>query len=246
MLLPAIALGQQEHVIGALSQNSVQITANFNGSEIWVFGAVRRDAPIPTDKGPLDVIVTVRGPNEKVTVRKKSRVLGIWVNTKSLEIDVAPSFYTIATTRPLNEIITPVERFRYGLGFDNAIQVYGTPDLVDDPQEFRNAVVRIRKNNLLYSQQEGTIDLDQETLFRTKIALPSNLVEGFYTARMFLVRDGEVINVTNSTIDVRKTGLEKLIYLTAHTRPKLYGIVSIAVALFAGWLASFVFQLLRR
>ena len=239
-------MAQVEQVVGALSQNTVSITANFNGSEIWVFGAVRREAPVEPGRGPLHVIVTVKGPDEQVTVRRKSRVLGIWVNRESLHVDAAPSFYAIATTAPMREIISAIDRFRYKIGFDHAVQLFGVPESVLDPQEFKAAVVRIRKDNLLYSQQDSIITLDEETLFRTRIALPSNLVEGNYVARMFLVRDGSVVNVAQSTIEVRKTGLEKFIYTTAHERPMLYGILSIAVALAAGWLASAAFQLLRR
>lgn len=244
--LSGAALAQTEHVVGALSQNSVQITANFNGSEIWVFGAVRREAPVDPDKGPLHVIISVRGPDQSLTVRRKERTLGIWANRDAVEIDFAPSFYAIATTGPLAEIVTEDERFRYQIGFDHAVQAYPFPGQHQDADHFREAVVRIRQDNGLYDQKDGIVQLDEETLFRTRVQLPANLVEGNYTARMYLLRDGKVVNVAISSINVEKTGFERFIYRTAHDQPLLYGLMSLAVALFAGWLASTVFQLMRR
>ncbi|MHA3916014.1 TIGR02186 family protein [Halovulum sp. GXIMD14793] len=246
LALTSPLLAQTERVVGALSQNSVQITANFNGTEIWVFGAVSRDAPVDPGKGPLEVIISVRGPDQELTVRRKERTLGIWANRDAVDIDFAPSFYAIASTGPLEDIASDYERFRYQIGLDHAVQAYPYPGQVEDIGEFKDAVVRIRRDNGLYDLKEGIVELDEETLFRTRIQLPANLVEGLYTARMYLLRDRKVVNIAVSSINVEKTGLERLIYRTAHEQPLLYGLLSLAVALFAGWLASTVFRLLRR
>ena len=101
LLLLALPV-RAEQVVAGLSQNRVAITANFDGSEIVVFAAVARDAPPP--EGKLDVIVTIEGPLAPVTVWRKARRMGIWVNTEAVEIGSAPSFYAIAATGPLPEI----------------------------------------------------------------------------------------------------------------------------------------------
>lgn len=243
-LLPLAA--QAEEVIGGLSQNTVSITANFNGSEIFVFGAVKREEPIPADGGPLEVVISIEGPDQRVTVRKKERTFGIWVNRAAVEVDHAPSFYAIASTGALSEIMSETERQRYRLGFDRAIRLVDAPDDVVDPRAFTQAIARIRQDNGLYTQQDGIVDLQQETLFSTNVRLPANLVEGDYLTRMFLLRDRAVVHVSETSIAVRKEGLERLIYTTAHEQPLLYGLLSIAVALFAGWGASEAFRLLRR
>lgn len=245
LLLLAVS-AQAEEVIGALSQNRVAITANFDGSEIFVFGAVKREAPVPPDVGPLHVVITIRGPSERVTVRRKERVFGIWVNRASVEVDEAPSYYAIATTGPLEQIMSETARLRYRIGFDRAVRIVGAPEDVDSPRQFAEAVVRIRQENGLYQRQDGIVDLRDETLFATNVALPSNLTEGTYRARMFLLRDREVINISDTEIIVSKEGLERWIYTTAHERPLFYGLLSIGVALLAGWLASEAFRLLRR
>lgn len=246
LVWPFAALAQGETVVGALSQNTVSITANFDGSEIWAFGAVKRVAPVPPDASPLQVVITIRGPDQRVMVRKKDRVFGIFVNREAVEVDVAPSFYAIATTAPLTEALSETERLRHRIGFDQAVRVVGAPEDVARPADFIDAVVRIRKENGLYAELDSTVNLSEETLFTTRVALPSNLVEGGYRARMFLVRDRAVVAMSETAIDVRKEGLERLIYTTAHEQPLLYGIASLIVALAAGWLASEAFRLLRR
>ncbi len=248
LLAPLAALAQSapETVVGALSQNEVSITANFNGSEIFIFGAVKREAPVPEDIGPLHVVITVQGPSQALTVRRKERTLGIWVNRDTVVVDEAPSFYAIATTAPLTEVMSETERLRYRIGFDRAVRIVGATETVADPRNFGDAVVRIRQKNGLYSQQDGIVDLREETLFSTRVALPANLVEGDYKTRMYLLRDRAVMHVTETIIEVRKSGLERLIYTTAHEQPLLYGILSILVALAAGWGASEIFRQLRR
>ena len=74
LLILAIAAlpARGEEVVAGLSQNRVAITANFDGSEILIYGAVKRMAPAPVADGPLQVVVTVAGPLEPITVRRNS------------------------------------------------------------------------------------------------------------------------------------------------------------------------------
>ena len=76
LLLLAFPAGAQEKVVAGLSQKWVSIDANFDGTGILIFGAVKREAP-PPDAGPLEVVIAVAGPSHPVTVRKKARKLGI-------------------------------------------------------------------------------------------------------------------------------------------------------------------------
>ena len=99
-LLLAPLARAQESVVTGISTESIALTANYDGSEIFVFGAVRRDAPIPEDMPPLGIIITLKGPERLVTVRRKDRRVGVWLNTETVRIRDAPSFYAIASTGP--------------------------------------------------------------------------------------------------------------------------------------------------
>lgn len=239
LTLPA----QAEEIVLGLSRDQVAITATFEGSDILVFGAIKREAPIP-DKSELGVIVTVAGPDEPVTVRRKDRRFGIWVNTDAVEVDAAPSFYAVATTAPMRDVLSDTEDLRYKVSIPRAIRSVGAR--VSDSRSFTQALIRIRAGQGLYQVLEGAVDLEEETLFRTAITLPANLTEGNYEAHILLTRNGRVIDEYITTIPVQKVGLERWLYNMAHENAFLYGLMSLAIAIGAGWGASAAFNALRR
>jgi uncharacterized protein (TIGR02186 family) len=240
--LPAAA---QEVIVAGMSQNRVSITADFDGSEILIYGAVKRDAPAPTGKGPLEVIVTVEGPSTPVAVRRKDRVAGIWVNNASVRIDSAPSFYAVATTGPLQHILSDVDNLRYGITIERMIRAIGISDEADKAGEFVLALLRVRTDEGRYRVLEGNVELTEETLFRTDVVLPANLTEGEYKVRLFLLRDKRVIASQERVIGVRKEGLERFVFNLAQEQPLIYGLLSLALAALAGWGASAAFRLIR-
>jgi len=244
-LLALIAAGPAlgERVIAGLSQNRVSITANFDGSEILIFGAVQRETP-PPEEPPLEVIVAVAGPSTPLTMRRKSRTAGIWVNTDAVEIDHAPSFYAVATSGPFHEVLSRVEDIRHRISISRAVRYIGSGGIEDSPA-FADALIRIRTGQGLYQLNEGAVRVDEATLFRTSVALPANLTEGIYTTRIFLTRDRKVVDAYATEIVVRKVGLERFLFSLAHEHPLLYGLLALAIAVGAGWGASVVFRYIR-
>ena len=239
LALPAKA----EEIVLGLSRDEVAITATFEGSEILIFGAIKRDAPADAD-GDLGVIVTVAGPDRPVTVRKKDRRLGIWVNTDAVEVDVAPTFYAVATNRPLEEILTFTEDLNTRVSMQRAIRSVGAT--VDDAQSFTDALIRIRSDQGLYQTIPTGVLVQEESLFRTLIPLPANLTEGDYKAEIYLTRGREIVDFYVTTIPVKKVGLERWLYNLAHDNPFLYGLMSLSIAIAAGWGASAAFSVFRR
>lgn len=235
----------EERVLAGLSQTRVAITTAFSGSEIFIYGAIKRSAPPPED-APLDVIVAVTGPVQPVIVRRKERRFGIWVNGPGIQVDAAPSFYAVATTRPFREAISWTDDLRYRVGLDQLVRLIGTPRDIEYPEEYRQAAIRLRREAGLYTELPYAVKLTEQTLFETRIRLPANLVEGDYSARIFLLRDGQVIDVFEDSILVRKVGLERWVHAMAHEHSALYGLGSILVALAAGWLASTAFRMVFR
>lgn len=236
--------GDGEQVVAGLSQNRISITANFDGSEILVFGAVKRDEPI-AEGPPLEVIVTVSGPRMPVTVRRKSKVALIWVNRDAVEVDAAPSFYSVATSGPMKQVLKEVEDLRYKITIPRAIRSVGAPMTIMDSGRFTDALIRIREEHGLYALNEGAVNVKEQTLFDAAVELPANLVEGNYTTRIFLTRDGRVVNRYETVLYVRKVGLERFLFVLAHEQPLVYGVLSLVIAIAAGWGASALFRYIR-
>lgn len=235
-------LNASEEIVLGLSQDAVAITATFEGSEILVFGAIRREGPLPA--GQLGILVTVAGPDTPIVVRRKERRLGIWVNVDDVKIDAAPSFYAVATSGPLNKVLRPSEDLHNRITLPKVVRQVGTN--VFDSGSFSRALMRIREKNELYQTLVGAVDISRDTLFETRITLPANLTEGFYVTRIFLTRDGNVVDSYTTTIPVKKVGLERWIYNLAHQNALLYGLMSLVIAITAGWGASAVFGFFRR
>ncbi len=242
-LLLAAPAAAQETIVSGLSQNRVSITADFDGSEILIYGAVKREAPAP--EGAIEVIITVEGPATPVTVRRKDRIAGIWLNHASVGIDSAPTFYAVATTGPLDHILSATENLRHDITIDRVIRAIGIAAEADGAEDFVKALVRVRTAEGRYRLLQGGVELTEQTLFRADVALPANLTEGEYRVRLFLLRDGRVVATQDRLIGVRKEGLERWIFNLSREQPLLYGLIALALAAIAGWAASAAFRILR-
>ena len=235
----------QEDIVLGLNQTEVSISTNFDGSEIIIFGAVKSETVIP-DGPELEVVVTVSGPSQRVTVRRKEKKFGIWLNTDFVEVDRAPSFYAVATSGPLEEVLNRTEDLRYRISIPRAIRSVGAPMDITDATAFSDALIRIRSKSNQYQLIEDGVTVDQQTLFRASVHLPAALIEGDYNTRIFLTRDGAVVAQYETVIDVRKVGLERWLYKLSREQSLIYGLLSLAIAIAAGWFASAVFAFIRR
>lgn len=238
---PALA---QERVVADVSQNRIAITAGFDGTELFVFGAVARDAPAV--RPPPDVVVRIAGPDQPLIVRRKDRRFGVWVNSAAERIGAAPSYYAVATTGPLREALSFTEDLRHRVSLEHALRLVDADSTGAARQAFLDAVVRLRRASGLYALAPGGVALSDGVLFRASFALPGNIVEGAYAVTVLLTRDGAVIDSYQTEIDVAKAGLERWLFETAQRRPWLYGALAILIALAAGLAASELFRWLKR
>ena len=167
------------------------------------------------------------------------------MNTDTVEVDAAPRFYAVATSSDFSSTINDTEDLRYKVSIPRAIRSVGAPMDVLDAASFSDAVIRIRSDQGLYQLLENTVDIDEQTLFRTFIEMPADISDGDYTARILLTRGGNVIDEFTTIIDVRKVGLERFLFNMSRENPLAYGLMSIAIAIFAGWAASLLFRFFR-
>jgi uncharacterized protein (TIGR02186 family) len=240
MALPVRA----EEIVSGLSQSRVSIDARFDGTSILIYGAAMREEKPPA--WPLlQVIITVAGPEVPIVVRQKERVAGIWVNRGAVAVDGAPSFYSVMTTGPLEDILSIEEDETYNVSIPREIGAARLGSDAGSAPEYLAALQRIRASQGVYTLEPDTVLLLQQSLFRTEVGLPSNLTEGDYKVRIFLTRGGAVVDLQESIITVRKAGLERLLFRMAQDQPLLYGVMSLLMAALAGWAASEAFRRLR-
>jgi len=145
----------------------------------------------------------------------------------------------------LDRILKNTEDLRHQISIERAIRSVGAPMTITDAPAFTDAVIRIRKSQDLYKRSENSVLVDKETLFRTSFDMPANLTEGDYFTRIFLTRDGQIVSEFETIIDVKKVGLERFLYNLSRQQPLVYGLLSLAIAILAGWLASSFFRMIR-
>jgi uncharacterized protein (TIGR02186 family) len=236
-----------ETVHADVSTRRVAVTSSFAGTEIVVFGAVDNSRQASPEAGIYDIVVVVVGTPSRLVARKKSRVpgLGIWLNTDSVEFLSVPSYYTIAATRPLDEV-APDEVLRsIGIGFDHAPMVLSASAIKRPPaeiKEFRDAVVRLKKKQKLYRLEEYNVAFIGRSLFRASIDVPANVTVGNFDTRVFLFRNGELLSRYSARLNLEREGLEDTLHAFAFGYPLSYGIVTVVLALASGLLASTLFR----
>ena len=225
--------GPDEPLLIALSTQRIEIDSNFAGTSILLFGA--------TDVVG-DVVVSVRGPEEPVVVRRKRRSVGVWVNRESIAFRNVPGYYFVAASRPLEEIAPAEILDRKQLGSERLLLEVIWFDTSGDADEFRAALHRDRQRDSLYRAEPSMVEFIDERLFRTTIDLPAHVPTGNYLVEALLVADGEVLSTRSAALSIEKAGFSADVSTFARTDEALYGIIAIALALVAGWLGSFAFR----
>ncbi|MEW6631624.1 MAG: TIGR02186 family protein, partial [Pseudomonadota bacterium] len=141
-----------------LSTDAVSITAGFSGADLTIFGSLENPDPLVARQGRYDVIVVLEGPPRPVVVRRKDRVLGVWINLQSETFENVPMSYSVATTRPLQDITEPAKYKQLSLGAQN---LYMKPsDETDSPTTIEEFTAALRERKAaagLYSENVGGV-----------------------------------------------------------------------------------------
>jgi uncharacterized protein (TIGR02186 family) len=222
-----------EALVADLTSHLIAITTGFTGASVVLFGA--------TD-GPGDVIVAVRGPDREMTVRRKSRVAGIWVNTQQVTFVNLPSFYAVAASRPIADILSPAAAAFYRLGIANLKLAASTPAPSVVVDAFRTALERTQQEAGLYVERISKVDFLGERLFRATITFPSNVPTGTYLIEVFLVRDKDIVSGQTTPLVVSRVGVDAAVFEFSTRQPGFYGAIAVLTAVVAGWLASLPFR----
>lgn len=245
-LLPSRQAGAEGLVI-SLSSHQVLITSNYTGSQLTLFGAVQRDDQTIARTSGYDAAVIVRGPRvETMTVRRKERLGPLWINRKQHVFEDVPRYVAILSSRPLEELTSPVLRERLRLGLD-AIVAGTEPEAEADmdamaDSAFRDALIRLRMRDGMFFEIGRGVTFITPMIFRAAIPLPAEAPPGNYEVETLLFADGILLARDITNFELVKTGFEQRVGVWAETSSALYGLFTVLMALFFGWLASVIFR----
>ena len=222
-------------LVADLSSHLVAITTGFTGTNVLLFGATN---------GPGDIAVVVRGPAKNEVVRRKGRFGPIWANASAVMFSDIPSYYRVASSRPLEEFAPQMLLSSRKIGIDTIRMISADETVTPDQMtEFRKALVRLKADDNLFDQSVSDITLMSNRLFRTELHFPANVPTGTYMVEVYLFRDGQITSAEIVPLNISKIGIGADIYDFAHGRYAFfYGLLAVLLAAGAGWAASAIFR----
>ncbi len=229
-------------LVPEVSQHEIQVRQGFTGTELLLFGAIL-DPDGRRARQPYDIVVVLKGPTQPILLREKEKRLGIWVNAHSTAFRSAPSFFAVASSRPVGEIVDERTAAIYELGLD-FLQL--SPAGAIDPAEqarFTSGLVDLRRREGLFREEPNGVTINHGVLYQARMAVPSNVITGEYTAETFAITQGRVIASAVARVEVRKLGFERFVARQAEDSSMLYGLFAVGLSLLMGWLAGRVFAL---
>ena len=240
--LAALLMAQsQPRLVPDISARSIEIRYSFTGAQLLLFGAILYPGGrVP--RNPADVVVVLKGPVEPILVREKSKIAGIWMNADSNRFRSAPSFYAVASSAPVRQLVDERTAAIYELGLQDLQLSPSGGALPDKERRFEAGLLDLRKREGLYAEHPHGVEISEGVLYRARISIPSQVPVGTYTAETFLVDDGKVIAAATREIEIGKSGFERWVALMARRQSFLYGLAAVILSLFLGWAAAAVFQ----
>lgn len=240
-ITPLIMAQAQPRLVPDVSARSIEIRYSFTGTQLLLFGAILYPGGrVPNN--PVDVIVVLKGPVEPILVREKKKVAGIWMNADANRFRSAPSFYAVASSAPVRQLVDERTAAIYELGLQDLQLSPGGGALPEKERRFEAGLLDLRKREGLYAEYPHGIEISEGVLYRARISIPSQVPVGTYTAETFLVDGGDVIAAATREIEIGKSGFERWIALAASRNGFLYGLASVLMSLGLGWAAAAIFR----
>jgi uncharacterized protein (TIGR02186 family) len=241
LLAPLLVAADKPVLVPDISARQVQIRYSFNGAQLLLFGAVVYPGGRPPDR-QVDIAVVLRGPVQPILVREKEKIAGIWMNADSNRFRSAPSFYAVASSRPIADLLDERTSAIYELGLHNLQLSPGGGALPEKERRFEAGLLDLRKRQSLYSESPHGIEINSGVLYRAVITIPSQVPVGTYTAETFLIDRHKVIAAATRDIQIDKSGFERSIALAARRDRLLYGLACVFLSLGLGWAAAAAFR----
>lgn len=238
-----LLLGARDPIlVPEISQHEVQVRQGFTGADLLLFGAILSPEGSRAAQD-YDIVVVLEGPVRSIVLREKQKIAGMWINADSMEFRSAPSYFAVASSRPIEKIVDDKTAAIYELGL-KWLQL--SPIGVIDPKEqrrFSGGLVDLMRREGFYREDEGAVKISGQVLYSARMSLPSSVQIGTYTAETFAIRNGKVVASAITRVEVTKEGFERFVAVAAEERGLIYGLFAVLVSVGMGWVAGRLFAL---
>jgi uncharacterized protein (TIGR02186 family) len=220
------------------NHDHINIDFLYHGSTVSVRGV--------SDPG-TDLVIKITSEGGHHSLRQKGRVGVLWMNVGTLKFDHVPSVYFLQSTKNIDDILPAEEQMKYSLGY-KALAAESEITPLKDPakkEEWFNEFLKYKEASKVYSIASGKISLTQKDGKQNYYILmdwPYQAAPGDYLVNVYAVKDKKVVEQAQAKVVVQQVGVIKSLAGMARNNGAFYGLISVLVALGAGFGVGLIFR----
>ena len=243
ILFAAVALGiaapaHAERLVVSLSSDLVNVSSEFQGTELSLFGVIERDHRTVSRAGKYEILVVVNGPPHDVLVQRKDRRFGLWINAEGTAFNAIPSYYAMLSTpgtdADVADWIAAIPEIE-GAAIPHAL--FGGRRAM-----FFSAFAEEQAEDGLHVERIGAVHKLTDSFFRTMIPIPGLADNGDYQVSVYLFADGVPLDAAQTGFRLAKVGIEQRVFELSRQSPLVYGLAVVLLALVTGYVGGVVFR----
>lgn len=221
------------------NHDHIKIDFFYHGSSVSVRGA--------SDPG-TDLIIKIASPEGHETLKKKGKVAGfLWMNVGDLKLEHAPNLYMVHSTGRLDEMLNAGDLERHVIGYPALKKHIGIAPAANQAEKdmWFSEFLKLKQDSNLYAMSEGKISVTKgggKQNYYVLLDWPYQAPPGDYTVTVYAVKDKIITDTAEATVKVAQVGLVETLSSMAKKNAALYGFISVAAALGAGFGVGMVFR----
>ncbi len=221
------------------NHDHIKIDFFYHGDEVTVSG---------TSDAGVDLMVKITSPETHLVMKKKGKVAGLlWMNVGTLNFEHTPNLYFLHSTRGIEELLAQEEMDKEIIGYDALMKHVGITPIENDyeREKWFKEFVRFKEDSRLYNIASGDITVTEagnRQEYFIKLPWPYQAQPGEYTITVYAIRDKRISEKAEAKVLVEQVGGVEVLADMAKNNGALYGIISIVVAVAAGFGVGMIFR----
>ncbi|GEM_PF-1313362 len=231
----------------------VRVSLGFSGQKVFIFGHV--------PEGTRRVVTVIEAPGRgPVRLMEKGRVGPFWLGVRQYAVSGLPGLYLVELSCPGGNVLRECPE-EDPLGAANrelaAVGVMVGPEAIvsrasvevlqggggaRDLERLLDGLWELESSLGLWGVDPNRIRLNDEGMYYFEARLPAHAPEGKYTITSWFLGLPAGPRSASSELFVRRWGLVAWLSRLAARHPWIYALITVGIALAAGWLAGAVFR----
>jgi len=197
----------------------------------------------------VDLVIKFTSPEGHQVLKQKGKIGGVlWMNVGQLKFEKTPNFYAVYSTKKLDDMLGREEREKYLLGYPALAKHIEISPVKNEEEKAKwfEEFVKFKESSNVYRTSFGkinttaTADGKQEYFILTD--WPYQAAPGDYLMSVYAVKNGKVVEQAGAKVNVEQVGVVKTLATMAKNKAAFYGLLSIGIALGAGFGVGLVFR----